>query len=245
MSNTYFPIPGGEIEFLDSMGTDLDIINAAKVSTGKLSHSFGEKERKLLSYLWAHKHTSPFEQVVFKFRIKLPIFLMRQLVRYRTARLNELSGRYAVLHEEFYIPDQLHSQDSVNKQKSGKPLSSEENTAYRLEMKSFCHHAFDTYHNLLDAGIAREQARMVLPLNTFTECVFQIDLHNLLKLLRQRLASDAQDEFRAYAVGLASYVKLVCPEVWGLLQADLQSLLADSDTLLGSLLLPKSFHLDR
>jgi len=215
------PIQGGEVELLDYMGCDLDIVNAAKVSTGKLSHSFGEKERKLLSYLWTHKHTSPFEQVVFKFRLRLPIFVMRQLVRYRTARLNELSGRYAQLPSDFYIPEQFYKQDSVNKQKSGEPVSSEENLAHRSEMHSFCNHAYDTYQNYLDAGVSREQARLVLPVNIFTECVWQIDLHNLIKFLSQRRASDAQEEIRRYAQAISTFVAAVCPETWALLQATL------------------------
>ena len=215
------PLKGGEVELLDSMGDDLAIINAARVSTGKLSKAFGERERKLLAYLWSHKHTSPFEQVVFKFRLRLPIFVMRQLVRYRTARLNELSGRYAELPGDFYIPEQFYSQHPINKQKSGEPVSSEENLAHRSEMISFCNHAYDTYQNLLDAGVSREQARLVLPLNIFTECVWQIDLHNLIKLLMQRLASDAQDEIRWYAQAIAKFVAEKCPETWALLQASL------------------------
>lgn len=239
------PLKGGEVELLDVMGTDLDVVNAAKVSTGKLSHSFGEKERKLLSYLWTHKHTSPFEQVIFKFRIRLPIFVMRQLVRYRTARLNELSGRYAELPGDFYVPEQFFFQHENNKQKSGKPCSQDENLAFRSEFTGHSNYCYATYQWALEHGMAREQARFLLPVNFFTECVWQIDLHNLIKFLMQRLASEAQDEIRWYAQAIARFVAAECPETWALLQATLPLGWADKHNVPESHPTPTPIHPDR
>lgn len=248
------PLEGGEVELLDSMGDDLAIVNAARVSTGKLSKTFGENERKLLRYLYAHKHTSPFEQVVFKFRLRLPIFVMRQLVRYRTARLNELSGRYAELPGDFYVPEQLFLQSETNKQKSGAPVPdnpfafnatlSSGNTALRNEIKFQSAMAVGCYKELLRQGVSREQARMVLPLNLFTECVWQIDLHNCIKFLLQRLSSDAQDEIRWYAQAIALLVSRVCPETWEMLQATLPLGWANKHNVEGSRPIPTPIRPD-
>lgn len=221
MTGIRYPIKGGQVELLDKMGSDLDIVNAARVSTGKKSAEFGDKERRLLRYLWKHKHTSPFEQAVLKFRLRLPIFVMRQLIRYRTARVNELSGRYAEIPEDFYIPLRLHGQDEVNKQKSGTPLSVGTDVRLRSLMDEQSKQAFTLYKKLLKEGVSREQARLILPLNAFTECVWQMDLHNLIKFLFQRLSSDAQDEIRWYAEEICDVVREEFPETWALLQADL------------------------
>lgn len=216
-----YPIKGGEVELLDVMGTDLDIVNAARVSTGKQSTTFGDKERRLLRYLWTHGHTSPFEQAVLKFRLRLPIFVMRQLIRYRTARVNELSGRYAELPRDFYIPPTLLTQAAVGKQKSGDPLPDGTDVRLRTLMRQQCDDAFNLYERLLRDGVSREQARLVLPLNTFTECVWQMDLHNLGKFLRQRLADDAQSEIRWYSKEIAQLVAATFPESWALLSESL------------------------
>jgi thymidylate synthase (FAD) len=213
----------GFVELVDQMGDRLSIVNAARVSYAKESREFGDKDNKLLQYLIANGHMSPFEHVVFTFRFKVPIFTARQHMRYRTWSLNEQSGRFLKETEEtvaFYNPTYFRSQSTEDKQQSNddqiNPL------VYSLVLAKYCTasgavealsgHCFRMYSQLIDAGIAREQARMVLPLSKYTEYIGTIDLRNLYHFIEERSTDHAQWEIRQVAMTLKSY--LISQDLW-------------------------------
>jgi thymidylate synthase (FAD) len=195
----------GLLRLVDNMGGDLSIVRAARVSYRADWRSGDDVagDRKLIRYMLEHGHTSPFEHVVFTFEIKCPIFVARQWHRHRTWSYNEISGRYSVLPEEFYVPDleRVLFQSTTNKQGSERTEEWNEQWAavQREFIESDCRNAFDTYRALVDAGVARETARMVLPLSTYTRYFGTVDLHNLFGFLKQRMDPHAQYEIRVYA----------------------------------------------
>ena len=158
-------------------------------------------------------HTSPFEQVILTFHCKLPIFVARQWVRHRTARLNELSGRYSVMQDEFYVPDlkRVKAQSDDNKQGSGASLPPHEAQRIINLLLDEQDSAYRNYGDLLEDGVARELARINLPLSLYTEWYWQIDLQNLFHFLKLRLDPHAQYEIRVYGEALASCAKAVAP----------------------------------
>ncbi|MCK5833706.1 FAD-dependent thymidylate synthase [bacterium] len=202
----------GFIRLVDYLGDDDRIVQAARVSYGKGTTTL-RRDTQLIRYLYENQHTSPFEQVTFTFHIKLPIFVARQWIRHRTARLNEVSGRYSVLPEDYYIPDtsRICEQDNINRQGSGEQLPPEIQTQTVKTIDEACKRAFNTYTKLLEDGVSREIARIVLPLNTYTEWYWQMDLHNLFHFLKLRLDIHAQWEIRQYAKIIASIVEQVVP----------------------------------
>ena len=207
------PIPvldKGFVRLVEVMGDDRAIVQAARVSYGEGTKSFRE-DRALIDYLMRHRHTSPFEMVVFKFHVKAPLFVVRQWFRHRTASVNEISGRYSVLKEEFYEPEAWRRQAKRNKQGSEGALLDEEATALLKETEA---RAYAAYQALLEKGVAREMARMVLPLNLYTEFYWKQDLHNLFHFLKLRLAPEAQWEIRQYAKAIAQMVKAHVPMAW-------------------------------
>ena len=161
----------GFVRLVDTMPReDLDhaIVQAARVSYGEGTKSV-RSDRGLIRYLLRHAHTTPFEMVDFKFHIKMPIFLARQHMRHRTASINEISGRYSQLPEEFHIPAEFRGQSKVNHQGSEGVLDSPESMVLLRDQKASCEQAFEVYQRLLDHGVARETAREHLPLSTYTE----------------------------------------------------------------------------
>ncbi|MDH4184668.1 MAG: FAD-dependent thymidylate synthase, partial [Nitrospinota bacterium] len=158
----------------------------------------------------------PFEMVQVTFRIRLPIFVMRQHVRHRTASLNEWSFRYTECPELFYLPapDDVRGQSKVNKQMSQGSLEVEAQTKARTLIDGMNHHAYTVYKQLLELGVAREQARVVLPVSAYTQIVWSIDMRNLLHYFSLRLAPDAQKEIRDYARVMAAIVKKGWPLIW-------------------------------
>jgi thymidylate synthase (FAD) len=198
----------GFVRLVSSMGDDAAIVQAARVSYGNGTKSVND-DRNLIRYLMRHRHTTPFEMVVFKFHIKCPIFIARQWQRHRTASINEISGRYSVLPDEYYTPEILHEQSASNKQGSGK--EHEEGKLYTELLHGVSYEAFKAYNYLVKKGVAREEARIVLPLSTYTEFYWQMDLHNLLHFLKLRLDSHAQYEIREYAQAIADMVREVVP----------------------------------
>ena len=195
---------------------DYAIIDAARVSY-QSGTTRKQSDKQLLRYLMRHWHTSPFEMVEFKFEMRLPIFVMRQLVRHRTASLNEESARYSVMEDVFYEPDSLRAQSTTNKQGSAEgkfnPFIGPRETATAV-MNHQTDEAYKLYQQLIEAGVSREQARMVLPVNLYTRVVWKCDLLNLLKMLRLRLDPHAQYEIRVFAEAIAEFVKLHCPWTW-------------------------------
>jgi len=202
----------GFVAVKDYMGNDLSILQMARMSYGRGTKGVSD-DRALLRYLMRHLHTSPFEGCVIKLHVKLPIFVMRQWVRHRTASLNEYSARYSVMPDEFYLPepDQLAAQSTDNKQGRGETLTPEQAAEVLRLLNDDARSAFASYHRLLNAdeegrvldedgiGIARELARIGLPLSTYTQMYWQTNLHNLLHFLRLRADRHAQWEIRVYA----------------------------------------------
>lgn len=180
-------------------GSDVDIVNAARVSYGKFVDTLNEKDAKLIAFLMRHEHTSPFEHNQFSFRIKAPIFVARQWMRHRMNSYNEISYRYVQAPVEFYIPALWRNQDKVNKQSS---QGSFENAELTEQYKKSIEISFKTYENLLENGVSRELARSVLPVCTYTEFIFTCNLHSLMHFLKLRLSPGAQYEIKQYALGM-------------------------------------------
>ena len=180
-------------------GSDVDAVNAARVSYGKFSTELKERDTKLLRFLLQHNHTSPFEHNQLSFRIKAPLFVARQWMRHRMHSYNEISYRYVKAPVEFYFPPKWRSQDTKNKQASIGAF--EDNRLMEIYKKSV-KESYAAYEQLLEQGICREQARAVLPLCTYTEFIFTSNLHALMHFLKLRLGAGAQKEIRLYAVSL-------------------------------------------
>jgi len=202
----------GFVRLVDYMGGDQRIVQAARVSYGSGTKTY-RQDRGLIHYLIKNWHTSPFEQVQLTFHTKMPIFVARQWVRHRTARLNEISGRYSVMKDEFYVPapNMVSFQSSNNKQGRGDTLPIEEAQAIIDAMEAEQRAVYDNYTSMIDKGVARELARSNLPLSLYTEWYWQIDLHNLFHFIRLRADSHAQYEIRVYADALAQCAKAVAP----------------------------------
>ncbi|MBS1721299.1 MAG: FAD-dependent thymidylate synthase [Armatimonadetes bacterium] len=210
------PIPvldKGFVRMVDYMGGDERIVQSARVSYGAGTKTVRE-DRGLIHYLMRNWHTSPFEQVQLTFHTKMPIFIARQWVRHRTARLNEISGRYSVMKDEFYVPNpaQIRFQSKNNKQgRSDETLDFDEAMAVIQQFEEEQKAIYRNYESLLEKNVARELARVNLPLSLYTEWYWQIDLHNLFHFIRLRLDPHAQYEIRVFAEALAQCAKAVAP----------------------------------
>ncbi len=203
----------GFVRLVDYLGGDARIVQAARVSYGEGTKTVRE-DRALIDYLLRNRHTSPFEQVVFTFHVRMPIFVARQWIRHRTARVNEMSGRYSVMGDEFYLPRpfEVRFQSDENKQGSA-PLDVPEALREQViaSLREGQQRTYADYERLLGDGIARELARINLPLSLYTEMYWQIDLSNLFHFLRLRLDWHAQYEIRAYGDAIGRCVEAVAP----------------------------------
>jgi thymidylate synthase (FAD) len=210
-ANGTHPLIGKRVEVLDKgfvelqalMGNDLSIVNAARVSF--LGESKGEeKDKKLLFYLMRNRHTSPFEMVEFKFRLRCPLVTWWQLVRHRTFSLNLQSGRYTPFEEnDFYVPDVWRRQSSDNKQASEGTLDSLEGDALTQELVEHYARSYLLYEKALQIGVSREMARLFLPgFAVYYTGIVKVDAHNLMHFLHLRMAPDAQHEIRAFATAI-------------------------------------------
>lgn len=193
-------VRGGFVRVVDYMGNDAAIVQAARVSYGAGTKEVRADEA-LIKYLMRHNHMSPFEMCEIKFHIKLPIFVARQLLRHRTASVNEISARYSVVAEEFYIPDvnRIQKQSGTNRQGSEGGFDRPVAEKIRDNIEAHGREAFALYNEMIEAGVSRETARGVLPVATFTEMYWKCDLRNLLHFISLRAASNAQPEISAYA----------------------------------------------
>jgi len=196
----------GFVKLLDVMGDDEEVENSARISYGEGTRKVNQT-RNLIRYLMRHKHTSPFEMCEVKFHLKLPIFIMRQLVRHRTANLNEYSGRYSVMSNEFYLPegDYLAKQSTTNNQGRGEVL--EQQGLLQFEFNRIYDGASMAYQVLLEHDLSREVARALLPVANYTECIWKIDLHNFFHFVKLRSDDHAQREIRDYADAMYELVK--------------------------------------
>lgn len=209
-----FPVlDHGFVRLVDYLGSDERIVQAARVSYGSGTKTY-RQDKGLINYLLRNDHTSPFEQVNFTFHIKMPIFVARQWIRHRTGRVNEISGRYSVMSDECYIPagDQINLQSEDNKQgRAPDPVDPQVQEQVRAMLAEDQKKTYENYKKLLDMGIAREIARIDLPLSLYTEWYWQMDLHNLFHFLALRLDAHAQYEIRAYAEVVLEIIRTVCP----------------------------------
>jgi thymidylate synthase (FAD) len=200
----------GSIELIDWMGTDTEICCAARISTGGSIKS-PEEDARLISYLIENVHTSPFEMCEIKLKIKMPLFIARQWMRHRMASINEYSGRYSEMKDEFYVPEIFRKQSMNNHQGSQGVFDNENNLNYSKAITAYSKDTFLLYQHLIDQGVSREMSRIVLPLSTYTSFFWKIDLHNLLKFLKLRLDPTAQEEIRVYADKIWEIVKIWVP----------------------------------
>ncbi|MBK7825709.1 FAD-dependent thymidylate synthase [Nannocystis sp.] len=208
----------GFVQPIDYMGTDEDIVQAARVSYGPSTRKLHD-DRGLLRYLMRHRHTTPFEMCEVKFRCKMPIFVARQWIRHRTANVNEMSLRYSEAPDEFYVPEleAVTLQSTTNKQgrDDDTSLPAEQREQVRQLLRARNELAYADYQHLAnELGIARELARTILPVSLYTQWIWKIDLHNLLHFLDLRLDPHAQIEIRVFAEAMAEFVRDWVPHAW-------------------------------
>ena len=205
----------GFVRLVDSMGGDDAIVQAARVSYGKGTSKVSQ-DRGLIRYLMRHRHSTPFEMVEFKFHCKMPIFVARQWVRHRTANINEYSLRYSEARDEFYYPDpeNIQFQSALNKQGRMGEVPEDLKQKVKDYFKEISERSFAIYAELNEAGIARELARSVLPVNLYIEWYWKNDLHNLLHFIGLRSDSHAQYEIRVFSDAMAESVNAVAPFAW-------------------------------
>lgn len=202
----------GGVVLVDHMASDLKVVGAARVSTGK-SPAFASKgkraDRKLIGYLMTNGHGSPFEHSVFQFYVKAPIFVVREWQRHRMASYNEQSGRYGVFQSEFYVPDHVRVPDPEDRQSSiigtrDIDLQGGSGNPTLWAIRSSADLAFNTYKTMIDGGVAREMARLVLPLNLYTSFWFTVNARSLMNFLALRNHPKAQWEIQQYARAIES-----------------------------------------
>ena len=198
-----------EVTFIDSCGSDLSVVNAARVSFHKEAAEMSDKDYKLLNYLAKHKHYSPFNHAFLSVRVKAPVFVARQLVKHKFLPWNEVSRRYVDEEPEFYFPKLLRNRSEDKKQGSeGVVYGSEqwlEGASYYVK------HLNQMYNNMIDGGVCPEQARMFLPQNMMTEWIWSGTLGAFCDMLRLRLDEHTQEETREVALAVKTYVQLLFP----------------------------------
>jgi thymidylate synthase (FAD) len=205
-------LDNGFVRLIEFMGGDQRAVESARVSFGSVSK--GEAaDRKLIEYLLEHGHFSPFEHSVFQFHIKCPIFVARQWMRHRIASYNEISARYTEVHDEFYFPSEFRAQDRSNRQGSLQSSSLDQKRMLDIYDKAI-KSAYASYKELLDAGAAREMARMVLPVSQYTQFHWTINARSLLNFINLRADSHAQWEIRRYAEAIQEIFKGKMPWTW-------------------------------
>jgi thymidylate synthase (FAD) len=216
LGHEYPVLDHGFVRLVDYMGGDPAIVQAARVSYGDGTKKVSE-DRGLIRTLMRDEHTSPFEMVESKWHCKMPLFVARQWIRHRTASVNEISGRYSVMRDEFYIPEaeQVNLQSEDNKQgRSDQSFSPEETKLILFGFDDEQKGAYKRYIERIDKGMARELARMNLPLSLYTEWYWKIDSHNLFHFLKLRMDKHAQYEIRQYANVIATLTQRIAPLAW-------------------------------
>ncbi len=202
----------GFVVLVDYMGNDAAIVQAARVSYGQGTRTLRD-DRGLLRYLMRHRHTTPFEMVELKFLVRLPIYVARQWVRHRMASVNEYSARYSVIPDEYEVPlpDDVRRQSSRNRQGRAEALPAPTVEQFRQDVERLSSEAYAAYERALAAGVARETARIVLPVSFYTQWYWKTDLHNLFHFLELRLDAHAQEEIRRFAAVLGELARAVAP----------------------------------
>ena len=202
----------GWIGLVDRLGTETSIVNAARVSFGKIRTEMDDRDAALVRYLIKNHHTSPLEHVVFTFLVHCPLFIRSQWHRHRTWSYNEISRRYTDVDIEFYTPPELREQAESDRQAS-RPAEHLDQAACKALIEEHHKRSLDLYHKLLEQGVCREQARGVLPQDMMTTFWATVDLNNLLKFLELRDSDHAQWEIREYAIAIKKLIKPGFPHV--------------------------------
>ena len=202
----------GWIGLVDRLGTETSIVNAARVSFGKIRTEMDDRDAALVRYLIKNHHTSPLEHVVFTFLVHCPLFIRSQWHRHRTWSYNEISRRYTDVDIEFYTPPELREQAESDRQAS-RPAEHLDQAACKVLIEEHHKRSLDLYHKLLEQGVCREQARGVLPQDMMTTFWATVDLNNLLKFLELRDSDHAQWEIREYAIAIKKLIKPDFPHV--------------------------------
>lgn len=204
----------GVVELVDSLGSDLRIVNAAQASLDRSSTEYGERERRILRSLIREEHGVPFEHVVFTFRLRLPIFLARQFVKHRHGSWSEHSARYSPMEELFYVPHRAEVRTQVGKAMDYTYERAELRAALRFQDNLVAANdvAWTAYQAALEAGVAKEQARLSLPVNLYTTVVWTLNARSLFNFLRLRADEHAQAEARVYAVAMEELAATVIPD---------------------------------
>ena len=207
------------VELVDHMGDDLSPVNAARISFGREKSTLNDADIKLLRFLAKHKHTSPFRHSVLSFKVKAPLAIARQWWKHAVASThveeqngwNEQSLRYVQIQPDFYIPSKLRLQSTDNRQASNGHLDDE---AALQAYLGACEHSFDVYQHLLQRGVCREQARMILPAATYTSWVWTASLQSVLHFCNLRNKPEAQGEMVEYAKAVEDLSRMVFPVVF-------------------------------
>lgn len=195
----------GFVNLVDAMGSDLNVVNAARVSFGKRKEAMEERDGKLVRYLWKHEHTSPFRHATVQFHLRAPIFVLRQWMKHQVGcAWNEISGRYVKFDYEFYEPGNWREQHESNKQGSKGSIEDQDRASaiYQASLDE----QFKAYEELLALGVCKEQARMVMPLAMYSECYWTASLQAVMHFLRLRMDHHSQWEIQQYARAVKSLV---------------------------------------
>ena len=212
MTHKHFVLDGtGCVELQESFGSDLTVVNAARVSFAKEVTEFKEGDRKLINYLVKHNHISPFFHPQIRFRLKMPIFVAREWFRHTIGfSRNEVSRRYVDDEPEIFIPEELRARDS-NKKQGSKDTSIEKNEEMVQKIRDFSKQSLELYNELLEAQVAPEVARGILPQNMYTEFIETASLYAYMRLCKLRLDPQAQKEIREYATIVSTLLETAFP----------------------------------
>ena len=201
----------GSVSLVESMGSDLTIVNAARVSFGVEKDEVDSRDKKLINYLVKNKHTSTLEHNVITFKFVVPLFVARQHMRHRTWSYNEISRRYTSENIQFYLPAEFKKQHKTDRQASDDDLVPEQGHN-RYIFQAAYRTSWAAYNDLIKHGVSREQARMILPVNLYTEYYGTVNLNNLLKFIDLRLDSHAQWEIQQVAAACLNIATGLWPE---------------------------------
>ena len=207
-------LDNGFIRLVDSMGNDMSVVKAARVSYGE--ESKGEKaDNGLINYMMKHNHGTPFEHIVFTFHVKCPIFVARQWFRHRIGSFNEISGRYVRLENDVYMPEHFRINSSANRQvSSNTKWDMEELITIEASYENAIKTALDAYEDLLEVGVAKEQARAILPLGVYTEFYWTVNARSLMNFINLRDSPDAQWEIQQYGKRIKNIALKQAPVVF-------------------------------
>ena len=210
----------GFVELVDAVGSDLSVVNSARVSFGKHKTELDEKDKKLIKYLIKHKHTSTLEHCFVTFRVKVPLFVRSQHHRHRTWSYNEISRRYTDFDIQFYEPLTFRTQHKSNRQASNTsdlidPVLPQWETSAAVAMRHHHQASLQLFEELIESGVCREQARGVLPQNMYTEYYASANLNNILKFIDLRTHEGAQWEIQEMAKGMLEIITKLYPVTVG------------------------------